>query len=619
MLNFPNVEDDPEFLVQEARIDQQLEEIALKEAEDGTENTVLREKCEKRKKTLWRIFKEKYLMEHKKLKTAAYSVQEDIINFQRQLKQTGELTKLPPDSLASWLTKGKGEVTKQKQGDESASHSGCDPNSSPSMFAHGKPGANKRPFSNLDSPDIFTTQAKQSKIGAKFERQNDAHQMESSVKQSEEETPGMDSSYCMSEAQSFRFLSQDEIEKEQICIEQMTRSLSAIPTTSSASLPCLPPNVATLTLLKSILLKRGEFLRRASPLTDLAKQENIPLPKADFKIDSKESKKISSVEVDKVRENIVLVDPQGKELKIEEYAEFIEEETVESSTDKSDTEQKDQSVLMASRNQKWTKESKSRTIKEFPSKTAHVRGKAQAKNILISNPEYNVANFLMSEGSSLSNNTAVSSRQEAEGMPDKLHQEQQKNSSYEVVVVPLSNRHPSKIEKPKEEFMPPKSLNRTAKTYANISSQRSSKESQKRKKAESAQANSSGIRSSCEGTRNNQFDFPNLIHTGKELIEIVEDSSNSESDSEHEAESICDTNSEVTEAMNLTLASEERYEGLVRSVQQEQQEQHDSNVIVVDFAKHSGRDNVVHYKKDGKGADSFKAFEVQSRGSIMIS
>ncbi|RUS75558.1 hypothetical protein EGW08_016683, partial [Elysia chlorotica] len=586
LLNFPEVEADPEYLVQEARIDHQLDEALLAEGAEVSQNFALQEKCAVRKRKLQNIFQEKYTMEHKKLKTAAFSVQEDIAVFHRQLVQTGDLTRLPEDSLPLWLSREK-EAAKLGSGEESASQAGCDPSADSSVSVPVQDTSEVKPhrFSNPDGR-VYNTRRKRVKVGAKSGSQNGA---KSSKQQSDASASSADSLSSTSGTGGLRFLGQDEVEEEQRRVERMRECVSSAPGSSPGSLPCLPPNVTNLTLLKSLLLRRGELLKQAAPLTDLDKTGEFTLPKHSIEIDGNKEP------AQKVKEDIVLVDPQGKELKMEDYAEFIEEETQEDSAGKSNTAETDPSSA-------GTSGEKAKlitgTMKAFPSKEAFVRGKEQAKNLLTSNPEYNLANFLMGDSSK---------PQDSQGKP------KEEKSSYEVVVVPTTKYHSltMKINVPKDNFLPPKPLNRTGKTYATIIRKKRLKGLQDMKKASVPE------KSSGEGSSNNQFEFPNLVHTGRELIEIEPNSSESsegESEPDDHAESRHGTAKEMPETIDLTSDSQEKSEGPAGTAQQQQdprKTQPGSNVIVVGLPKPWDADS----KNGGSGADSFKAFKSKASTS----
>ena len=594
LLNFPKAEDDPDYLVQEARVDQQLEEIVLKEAEKAVELPAERNKCQRRKQKLLSLVQEKYFMEYKRLNTAMLDVQDEVTHFHRLLEKTGEITKLPSDSLAVWLSPENGMA----QREESCAH--------PSFIAVSQSistqgtSAKKRRVS-----DTVTTKPRRSKNSVKLGSQGDGLE---GMAGEEDEGTGRNS--------SLRLLGQSELGEEQGSIDLLTSSLSNLPTGAAGSLSCLPPNVATLTLLKSLLLKRGELLRIASPLTEYAKQKQTSHGSIDIDLEMFEAPKESSVES---VEDIILVDTHGQEIKKEDYAEFIQRET-QDELNKQDANLSSSNICEGRPIELNTEENiKAMAMKKVCSLARpkdsgdrpvepkidgglkakakeQVRCIARAKDLLSSNPQYNLANFSISEGSEEAKSTEKEKDKSSSVEPGKKDsvkdkEEQGKHgegqSGYQVVVVPVTNRDPA-VQPPSavDTFLTPKPLRKTGRTYGRRSS--------------SSTAHKSS--SDGAGSSSNQFEFPELIHTGREVIEIVQDSSDSESNDyeENECESADDTTS--------TSLSNKNYEVLVSSLQQQQRP--NSEVVVVDVTDDGARNSIVHFKQERGEEKSFKACEV---------
>lgn len=594
VLNFPEGKDDPEYLTQEACINQKLDEIIREEAEDGNDRPDQRNRLDRKKKALLRVFTEKYAMEKKKLQTSALSMQEDLACFQRHLEQSGEISKLPANTLAAWL--GSDEKGNQQE------LSGMD--------LTGEQCTSEEPV-RRNGPDKLNSKARKD-------------QGEEAEAESEQiiETTARDPSALL-ESKSLHLFTPRELQDEQRCVELLAPLVTSGGSVDTLrSLPCLPPNMTTLMALKSLLLKRGELLRKSAPLRDLSKSNRIEAPLL-AEGDLTEPTEQASVKVNNSQENIVLVDSEGQEIKMEDYADFIEEET----RDENSKAPASGSLIVPEVMSKWDGRIKSseKTRKAGTNVAWEnvAEGRTKARNLLTSNPEYSLANFapLPEATKDTSQATILRSTRSHGKVP----------SGYELVLFPVAKCNPSNVstkERRKEEFLPPLPVQRKGKTYAHVSRKRDPKALMKAEKSVSAQA------SVPSGRSNEPFEFPNLTHTQNEIIKINDESSESENDGEGENDSDADKVDDETRRVEssvepgtksvkeipLVLACAKKYENLVEKLQQQrefgcQKRLGEKNVVVVDVAEYAGTDNIVHFVKE-KAGEGFKAFESKVTNNV---
>ncbi|GFN82763.1 bromodomain-containing protein 2 [Plakobranchus ocellatus] len=625
LLNFPSHSDDPEFLAQNARLDQQLEECALEETSGGQKDDVAREKLIKKKRRLDTIFINRYLMEQKKLKTATFSLQEDIALFHRLLGETGEVAGLAQGLPAVWLPKTKAVAAGDQESKVKEMHSSPVDISAPSVSPA------KLAELGLESAAVSSETILKLTLGELSDLKSETSDLKRPASEVEPQAEIKEEGIECADSNQLILLSESQIEEEKQRLEPTNYYVP--PSEECAlTLPCIPPNVTTLTLLKSLLLKRGELMRQSALLTKIG---NV-LSKSDSEPIVESSERKLTDDNNEAGEKIVIVDSEGQEINMEEFAEFIEEETQPVDDRKKVLSKEGNRLNKGKGSSPFVNQNKNAdfVLKHMKQSDAHVksRDKIRTIDLISSNPEYNVANFSLRESVKRSEDSETNwklwEKGKGQGKTGTEYQRQKFKSNYEVVVVPTSNRAPPPVQKKaKKEFLPPKSFARVGKTYSCVqksdrggsidSSQGNGNtkidlcQAQLKDNASQSASNSSQPLSSntALGSSSDGFEFPYLVNTGKEVIEIDQD--DSEPEPEGEDTNLSDSYTErVSGAFEeRAAASDGKYQNLLSGVQIPKRRFSDKNVVVVDIAPESG--NIVHYKQDSKGGGTFRACELK--------